>query len=43
MARLAGKWQADAVSRLVWEDKKCMAVILWTGVLTMGQALFAEF
>ncbi|WP_269635684.1 hypothetical protein [Polaromonas glacialis] len=38
IASLAGKRQADAVSRMVWEKKKGMAVILWLGVLTMGQA-----
>ena len=38
MANLAGRWQADALSRMVCDDKKGMAVILGTGVLTMGRA-----
>ena len=38
MANLAGRRLADAVSRMVCGKNKGMAVILWTGALTMGQA-----
>ena len=43
MANLAGRRQADALSRMILEKKKGMAFIFWLGVLTMGQAWFAEF